>query len=133
MTEASILVSKRVLICEDEGIMLMQLQKALTRAGLVIAGTVSSGEEAVEVAVREKPDIILMDVKMNGMDGLEATRRIMEQHKTCIVMVTANADKEHMELAKANGAVGFVPKPVDSAALLPLLENALHMFYHCEP
>lgn len=128
MAEPSVLVGKRVLVCEDEGMTVMQLQKALTRAGLVIVGTASSGEEAIEGAMREKPDIILMDVKMNGMDGLEATRQIMQQLKTCIVMVTANADKTHMDIAKKNGAVGYIPKPVDSLTLLPLLEKALHMF-----
>lgn len=127
------LKGKRVIICEDEGLIIMQLNKALARAGLVVAGSANNGKDALEIVLREKPDIVLMDVKMPVMDGLEATRRIMAQHPTCIVMLTATSDAMTMEQARSYGAAGYISKPITSDTLLPALQQALQMFYECHP
>ncbi len=127
------LSGKRIVICEDEGITVMQLERALTRAGLIVVGKSGHGSECVEIVLRERPDLVLMDIVMPGQSGLESTRQIMAEFATCIVMLTANSDDEHMEEARKIGAAGYIPKPVTAEHLLPALRQALQMFYECHP
>ena len=127
------LKGKRIVICEDEGLTVMQLERALTRAGLIVVGKAGNGTDGVNLVLNEKPDIVLMDIVMPGETGLEATRRIMGQFPTCIVMLTANSDEEHIEQAKEAGAAGYIPKPITTEQLLPALRQALQMFYECHP
>jgi AmiR/NasT family two-component response regulator len=127
------LTGKRIVICEDEGITVMQLDRALTRAGLIVVGKVGNGQECVEIVLKEKPDIVLMDIVMPGQTGLEAARQIMAQFPTCIVMLTANTDEDHMGQARDLGAAGYISKPITGELLLPALQQALQMFYECHP
>ena len=127
------LTGKRIVICEDEGITVMQLERALTRAGLLVVGKSGNGKDCVAVVLRERPDIVLMDIVMPGQNGLESTRQIMAEFPTCIVMLTANSDSEHMAEARELGAAGYIPKPVTAEHLLPALKQALQMFYDCQP
>jgi AmiR/NasT family two-component response regulator len=133
MAQYDDLADKRIVICEDEGITVMQLERALTRAGLVVVGKASNGQDGVEIVLRERPDIVLMDIVMPGQDGLESMRQILAEFPTCVVMLTANSDDEHMEEARAIGAAGYIPKPVTAEHLLPALKQALQMFYECTP
>lgn len=103
----------------------MQLRKILTRAGLAVAGAAMSGPEGVEIVLREKPDLVLMDIQMPGeYDGLEAARRILAQKSVCVVMLTAFSEDLYREQAKQMGACGFVVKPIDQDTLFPQLETA---------
>jgi AmiR/NasT family two-component response regulator len=133
MTSYDDLKGKRIVICEDEGLTVMQLERALTRAGLIVVGKAGNGTDCVNLVLNEKPDIVLMDIVMPGETGLEATRRIMGQFPTCIVMLTANSDEEHIEQAKELGAAGYIPKPITTEQLMPALRQALQMFYECRP
>lgn len=133
MAQYDDLTGKRVVICEDEGITVMQLERALTRAGLVVVGKSGNGNDCVQVVLDQRPDIVLMDIVMPGQNGLESTRQIMAEFPTCIVMLTANSDDEHMEEARNSGAAGYIPKPVTAEHLLPALKQALQMFYECHP
>lgn len=116
------LAGKRVVICEDETVIQMQLNRALTRAGLAVVGTAVNGEEAVEVTLRERPDLVLMDILMPGMDGLEATQRILDAYKVCIIVLTA-FPVEHETRAKEIGACGYILKPITRDILLPKVEE----------
>lgn len=71
------LAGMRVVICEDEGITQLQLKRILTLAGLKVVGVAGDGQAGVETVLRERPDLVLMDIKMPVMDGLEAARQIM--------------------------------------------------------
>ena len=133
MTQYDDLAGKRVVICEDEGLTVMQLERGLTRAGLVVVGQCADGQDAVEVVLRERPDIVLMDIEMPVHNGLEAVRQIMAEFRTCVVMLTANADAEYVEKARALGAAGYISKPILSESVLPALQQALRMFYECHP
>ena len=124
---------KRIVLAEDEGITVMQLGRALTRAGLVVVASVNNGCDAVEAAIRERPDIVLLDIGMPILDGLEAARRIMAEAPTCIVMLSGNADVEIAEQAGAYGVAGYITKPITSEHLVPALHQALQMFYECTP
>jgi len=122
------LAGKRVVICEDEGITQLQLRRALTRAGLTVVGVVGSGQEAVETVLRERPDIVLMDIRMPVLDGLEATRQIIASYPVCILMVTAYANEGNQEKARLAGASGYLVKPITSDVLLAALQDALQTF-----
>ena len=127
------LKNKRVVLAEDEGITVMQFERALTKAGLVVVASVNNGCDAVAAAIRERPDIVLLDIGMPRLDGLEAARRIMAEAPTCIVMLTGNADVEIAEQAGAYGAAGYITKPITSEHLISALQQALQVFYECNP
>ncbi|MCW3051209.1 MAG: Hpt sensor hybrid histidine kinase [Chthonomonadales bacterium] len=123
------LAGKRIVIVEDEGITQMQLRRSLTRSGLVVVGTASTAESGIEVVLRERPDLVLMDIRMPGeFDGLEGARRILAQYQVCIVMLTAYAVEEYRERAREIGACGYLLKPVIAETLLDLLEQAYNGF-----
>lgn len=123
--EMPTLVGKRVIIVEDEGITQIQLRQILTRAGLMVLGSATSGPEGVEMVARETPDLVLMDIRMPGeYDGLEAARRILAEQTVCIVMLTAFNDDDYKAQARQIGACGYVVKPIDRDTLLPQLESA---------
>src|SRR5438270_12312056 len=85
-------MSARILIVEDESIVQLDLQTRLERMGYHVVGIASRGEEAVAKSVELKPDLIIMDVRLDGdMDGVEAARRIRELQGTPVVYVTAYA------------------------------------------
>ncbi|MCW3099280.1 MAG: two-component response regulator [Chthonomonadaceae bacterium] len=117
------LAGKRIVTVEDEGITQLQLKKALTAAGLIVVGQASNGEEGVELILRERPDLVTMDINMPIMDGLEATRQITEQDGPCVVILTSYNDAEHRHRAEEAHACGYALKPITSEALLSALEQ----------
>lgn len=122
------LLGKRIIICEDEGITQLQLRRALTRAGLKVVGTAINGREGVDLTMRLHPDIVLMDIRMPVMDGLEASRLILERNSICIVLLTAYNDDEYRQQAISYGVSGYVVKPITSDLLLPALTDAYRAF-----
>jgi response regulator NasT len=129
----SSLVGLRVLVVEDEGITQMQLRRILNLAGLQIVGSVANGRDAVEMALAERPALILMDINMPVMDGLEAAKRILEVYSSCIVMLTAYPDIDFQQIAQQYGAMGYVLKPIDSHFLLPELERIYRSYQQARP
>ncbi|HZT44249.1 MAG TPA: response regulator [Chthonomonadaceae bacterium] len=122
------LKGKRVVVVEDEGITQMQLRRILMRAGIILAGAAFNGQEGVAVTLREHPDIVLMDIRMPMMNGLEATRRILEAAPMCVIMMTGFADLEYQEQAEQIGASGYIQKPLTADTLLPQMEAAYRRF-----
>jgi len=122
----------RVLICEDEGLTVLKLRRLLTAAGHTVVGEAKSGEEALTIAAETQPDLVLMDVKMPEMDGVEATRRLMEQRPLPIVMLTAYSDDETVRSATEAGACAYLVKPVSRSQLLSALHVAASRFAELE-
>jgi phosphoserine phosphatase RsbU/P len=118
----------RVLVCEDDGLISLTLRKALTVVGYEVIGEAKDGEEAVQLANRLQPDVILMDVSMPRLDGIEATKRIMQECPTVIIMVTAYSDEEVVQQASDAGAAGYLVKPVNNEQLQPAITLACTRF-----
>lgn len=118
--------SASVLIVEDEYLLAMEIRIALEESGYTVAGIALSGEEAVEQAERERPDLVLMDIKLHGnSDGVEAARRIMERFGTSVIFLTGNVDGSTRERASKVNHSGFIHKPVVEHELLTMLDNVL--------
>ena len=122
------LAGKRVLICEDEGITIMQLSRAVAHAGLVVAGIAPTGPKALEFALRERPDIILLDIRIPEMDGLELVRRIVREYSACVITLVAQAGE--VAEAESAGSSASVIKPADSEELLRVLPACAQRFSH---
>lgn len=116
------------MVVEDEGITMMQLRRTLTQAGLKVVGVAGNGEEGVSLVLRERPDVVVMDIKMPVMNGIDAARRILETYPVCIVMLTAFSTEEFQEQAREIGACGYVFKPITAETLIPELEAAYQKF-----
>ena len=124
----ALLHGKRVVVCEDEGITQLQLRRVLTRAGMQVVGAAINGQEAVDIVLRERPDLVLMDIYMPLIDGLEAARRILETQPVCIIMLTAFSDEDYLRRAQEVGASGYVVKPITGDTLLPQIRTAYQAY-----
>ena len=114
----------RILICEDETLIRLDLRALVEAAGFVVAGEARDGAEAVAQAAATEPDLILMDVKMPELDGISAARQILAERPVPIVMVTAFSDQELVRSAAEAGAFGYLVKPFRGDDLLPAIETA---------
>jgi response regulator NasT len=115
---------KRVLVAEDESIIRMDIVETLREAGFDVVAEAGDGEQAVALATEHMPDIIVMDIKMPNMDGIEAAERI-QTLKIPVVLLTAFSQKELVERATEAGAMAYVVKPFSPSDLLPAIEIAL--------
>jgi CheY-like chemotaxis protein len=109
-------MAKRIMIVEDEIVSAMALEKMLGSLGYTVVKTVTTGEEAIEWARRERPDVIAMDIRLAGpMDGIEAASKIDEELGTPVIFMTGYDDKETRYRAQSLLPLGFVSKPIDRA------------------
>lgn len=121
-------VGKTVLIVDDDPSIRLVLTKSLPTLGYTVVAAAETGEEAIQLALQVRPQIILMDARIPAPDGLEASRAINEHHPTPIVLMTAYSDAETIERAKEAGIMAFMKKPFDIEELQPTIEIALKRF-----
>jgi AmiR/NasT family two-component response regulator len=114
----------RILVAEDETIIRLDLRELLERAGFEVCAEARDGEEAVRLARSEQPDLVLLDVKMPKLDGIEAARRILDERPVPIVMVTAYGERELVSRAVEAGVFGYLVKPFRESDLLPAIATA---------
>jgi two-component system, response regulator PdtaR len=114
----------RVLVAEDETLIRLDLRGLLEAAGFEVCGEARDGEQAVRLARETAPDVVLLDVKMPRLDGIEAARRILEDRPVPIVMVTAYGERELVARAVEAGVFGYLVKPFRETDLLPAIETA---------
>jgi DNA-binding NarL/FixJ family response regulator len=108
----------RIIIADDDPLARRVVRDALQDAGVIVIAEAANGREAVELARHYRPDIVLMDIIMPGIDGLEATRLLArEVPDTAVLVLTASGDEDTGMLALRCGAAGFLSKDVDIAAL----------------
>jgi response regulator NasT len=118
----------RVVIAEDEAIIRMDLRETLEEEGYEVIGETGRGDQAVELVRGLQPDLAILDIKMPGMDGLEAAR-IINGEKICgVLMLTAFSQREVVEQARDAGALAFLVKPFQKSDLIPAIEVAMGRF-----
>jgi len=119
----------RVLVVEDNPVVTEMIRRLLEKSHYLTAGQAVTGEMAVEMAGRLKPDLVLMDVQLAGdMDGIEATGLIWRQFHIPIVYLTANSDDETIARAASTGAYGYLHKPVQKRELSSTIQLALSKY-----
>ncbi len=118
----------RVLIAEDETIIRLDVRALLERAGHEVVAEARDGREAVALAAEHAPDLIVMDVRMPHMDGIEAAREISRARPVPIVMLTAYAEADLVSRASEAGAFGYLVKPFREVDLLPAIDTARARF-----
>ena len=113
-----------VLIAEDEAILSMYLEMILKRSGFLVVGSVSTGEEAVAVALETKPDAVLMDVRLAGsMDGVDAAQQISSSVCSAIVFMTGYSNEEIRQRAEGIHPFAYLVKPFEKTELLDTLSR----------
>jgi PAS domain S-box-containing protein len=116
-----------ILIVEDEAIVAADLAGKLGRLGYEIAGTAAAGEEAVAVASRLRPNLVLMDIWLEGpMDGIAAAEAIRSQIDLPVVFLTAHSDPATLARAKLTGPFGYILKPFEERELATQIEMAIY-------
>jgi len=126
MTERT--AARRVVIAEDEAIIRLDLKEILEAEGYQVVGETGRGDEAVELVARLQPDLAILDVKMPGLDGIEAARRITSQHKVAVLILTAFSQRNLIEDARDAGVVAYLVKPFQRGELIPAIEVAVARF-----
>lgn len=116
----------RIFIVEDEIVIVMGLEEALTTLGYEVCGFAFSGEEAIGLIEKRKPDIALVDIHLRGdMDGIELAGRITTHWKTPVIYITAFSDREVLDRAKITDPSGYIVKPVRFSQLQVNIELAM--------
>ena len=116
----------RALIVEDEILIAEELRDRLSRLGFSVIATVDSGEEAVAIATRERPDLVLMDIRLTGeKDGVQAAKEIRQQIDVPIVYLTAYSDPVTLDRAKDTEYDAYILKPFHRRELQSTIEVAM--------
>jgi PAS domain S-box-containing protein len=120
-------LKERILVVEDEAIVLLDLKNRLNTLGYVIVGSASYGDDAIKKAEETRPDIVLMDIGLKGkIDGIEAADHIRRQLNIPIIYLTANSDFTTLQRAKVTEPFGYILKPFDERELRTTIEMALY-------
>lgn len=120
--------STRVIIADDESLIRMDLREMLTNLGYLVIGEVADGRSAVNQARELRPDVVIMDIKMADMDGIEAAKILTEERVAPVVLLSAYSQRELVERARGAGVVAYLVKPYREEDLTPAIEVALARF-----
>jgi response regulator NasT len=118
----------RVVIAEDEAIIRLDLKETLEEEGYEVVGQTGRGDEAVKLVEDLQPDLAILDVKMPGMDGLEAAGQISAGKQAAVLILTAFSQRDLIEKARDAGALAYLVKPFQKSELIPAVEVALGRF-----
>jgi response regulator NasT len=121
-------VPTRVLIAEDEAIIRLDLRETLEEEGYEVVAETGRGDEAVELARSRRPDLAILDIKMPGIDGLEAARMITDERLCGVLVLTAFSQRDFIEQARDAGALAYLVKPFQKSDLVPAIELAIARF-----
>ena len=118
----------RIVVAEDEAIIRLDLVETLTEDGYEVVADTGRGDTAVELVRTHQPDVAIFDIKMPGMDGLEAARVVTDEKICPVVMLTAFSQREIIEQARDAGALAYLVKPFQKTDLVPAIELAIGRF-----
>ena len=120
----------RVIVVDDDPLARRVVKDTLQSAGITVIAEAGDGREGAELALYYRPDVVVMDLVMPGTDGLNATRRILEEHPECRIVVLSSTDDDELGIMSLRaGAVGFMSKTIG----LDALPRALHAAHQGEP
>lgn len=119
---------RRVLVAEDEALIRLDLVEMLREEGYQVVGEAADGEDAVRLATELKPDLVILDVKMPKMDGIEAAAHIVRDRIAPVVILTAFSQRDLVERARDAGAMAYLVKPFAKKDLVPAIELAMSRF-----
>ncbi len=115
----------RIVLADDESIIRMDLKEMLSSLGYAVVGEASDGDSAVNLAREFRPDLVILDIKMPGTDGIDAARVLTTERIAPVLLLTAYSEKDLVERAKEAGVVGYVVKPFQESDLAPAIEVAM--------
>jgi response regulator NasT len=118
----------KIVIAEDEYLILMGIKNNLEDLGYEVVGEATNGKELVKIALEKKPDLIIADINLPVMDGLEALRNISQIMFVPSIIVSGYDDEELISKAKDIGVLGYLIKPIDESDLKAAIEIALSRF-----
>lgn len=121
-------VTIRVVIAEDEAIIRLDLKESLEEEGYEVVGEAGRGDQAIELVRSLRPDLVILDIKMPGVDGLTAARTIAAERICAVLMLTAFSQREIIEEARDAGALAYLVKPFQKNDLIPAIEVAIGRF-----
>ena len=119
------LTTARILTVDDNPVVRADLRLMLEDAGFEVVPDARDGVEAVDLAREHKPDLVLIDLSLSNLDGVEATRRILDERDVPVVALTGHSEGDFVQRAVAAGAVGHVLKPFSRAELVETVSGAL--------
>ena len=120
--------SLRIIIADDEPIIRLDLRKTLENMGHQVVGEAGDGAKAIELARDLKPDIIILDIKMPEMDGIDAAKIVTTEGIAPVLLLTAYSQKDLVDRAKDAGVFAYLVKPFKEADLLPAMEIAISRY-----
>ena len=118
----------RIVIADDEALICMDLREMLEEAGHEVVGVGSDGAEALNLVKEKKPDLVILDVKMPRLDGIQAAKMIAHDNLAPVVLLTAFGDEDMIEKAKKSMVFGYVMKPVEERTLFPAIQIAVSQY-----
>lgn len=121
-------LTTRVVIAEDEALIRLDLKEMLEEEGYSVVGEAGDGEEAVELARKHRPDLVILDVKMPKLDGISAAEKIAEESIAPVLMLTAFSQRDLVERARDAGAMAYLVKPFSKSDVVPAIEMAVSRF-----
>ncbi|MDP2247900.1 MAG: response regulator [Nitrosomonadales bacterium] len=116
---------KTLLLIDDDRLILSTLTKGLTRAGYIVSAVESVREAEVWLSKNDKPDLVVLDVRMPERDGLEFSKLLSLYYQIPFIMLSAHSDVDIVGQASTSGALSYVVKPVDITQLIPAIETAI--------
>lgn len=126
--EGSTAPQRRVLVAEDEALIRLDLVEMLREEGYEVVGEAGDGEQAVSLANSLEPDLVILDVKMPKLDGIEAASQITGERVAPVVILTAFSQRELVERAREAGTMAYLVKPFAKRDLVPAIELAISRF-----
>jgi len=118
----------RILIADDEAVIRLGLRSMLEDQGYRVVGEAADGTRALDLVRRLRPDLVFLDIKMPGIDGLQAAQALLAERAVPVIVLTAYADREFVDKAKDAGVLAYLVKPVRESDLRPTVEVALARF-----
>ena len=121
-------MSLRIVIADDEAVIRMGLRTMLEEKGYRVVGEAGDGTRALDLVEKVRPDLVFVDIKMPGLDGLAVAETLAQTQKVPVILLTAYGERSMVDRARRAGVMGYLMKPLREADLVPAIEVALARF-----